>query len=59
MEMILQIRELEHEVDLLVDTLSKVRAEYKEYKNAMEAYMGKSRCFEALEQYRQENPKNE
>jgi hypothetical protein len=55
MEMILQINELTIEVKTLEDSLKKVREEYKEYKNAMEFYIGRGRCFEALEQYRLEN----
>lgn len=53
--MILQISELQREVESLEDTLKQIKKEYDEYKNAMECYMGNSRCFEALEQYRQEN----
>ena len=38
------------------DRIQKIRADFQEYKNAMEFYFGRSKCFEALEQYRNEIP---
>lgn len=50
-----QIESLEIALDSIKKELRNLRSEYNEYKEAMEFYIGRGRCMEALEQYRLEN----